>query len=67
MGNGNKNVSLRYNALQIMPLLPPDVADARRVLCYCLKILNEFVDAPEDATAAVIPLQCIKGDKEKAS
>jgi hypothetical protein len=47
-----------------MPQLPQDVVEARIVLCYCLKLLNEFVAAPEDATSAVIPLKCITSDKE---
>jgi hypothetical protein len=63
-GNHNNNIRLRYNALQLMPQLPQDVNEARIVLCYCLKFLNEFVAAPEDATSAVIPLKCIQSDKE---
>ncbi len=63
-GNHNNNIRLRYNALQLMPQLPQDVKEARIVLCYCLKILNEFVAAPDDATSAVIPLTCITNDRE---
>lgn len=62
--NHNNHIRLRYNALQLMPQLPQDVVEARIVLCYCLKLLNEFVAAPEDATSAVIPLKCITSDKE---